>query len=245
MIRRLALVPFLALAVAMPALAQDKTPPTKEPAKTEPAKQPETKPAQQADKLAYAKLATTAGDIVLELNETKAPASVGNFLSYVDKGHYDGTIFHRVIKDFMIQGGGMSKDWSQKPTSKGVKNEWRNGLKNVKYTLAMARIGGDPDSGTSQFFINTKDNDMLDRPQGDGAAYAVFGKVVDGFDTVDKIRDAKVGPDMRGEVSKPAEPVVINSIKRMSDADVAAWKNKTAKPAEKPAAPKEEKKEGK
>lgn len=250
MIRHFALVPILAAALTASAFAQTSAQPTKEPAKTEPTKQPETKPAKQEDKVVHVKMNTTAGDIVLELNETKAPLSVKNFLSYVDKDFYSGTIFHRVMPNFMIQGGGFTKDGTQKTAAPGVKNEWRNGLKNVKYTVAMARVGGNPDSGTSQFFINVKDNGLLDMPQGDGAAYAVFGKVVDGFDTVEKIKNGQITTDVRGELNKPLEPVVINSVKRMSADEVAKLKDKssTPSPAPKPAeAPKKEepKKDGK
>ena len=137
-------------------------------------------------------LRTSAGDIVLELDSAKAPATVENFVAYVKAGHYDGTIFHRVIKDFMIQGGGFTADMQQKPTQAPVVNEADNGLKNRRGTVAMARTM-DPNSATSQFFINTVDNGFLDHtgknPRGWG--YAVFGKVVEGMDVVDKIRAVK------------------------------------------------------
>src|SRR5262249_6107967 len=113
----------------------------------------------------HVKLSTSHGDIVLSLDEQKAPISVANFLAYVDSGHYNGTIFHRVIDGFMIQGGGFTPDMQQKPTKPGIKNEWKNGLKNNRGTIAMARVGGNPDSGTAQFFINVTDNAFLDRPQ--------------------------------------------------------------------------------
>ncbi len=136
------------------------------------------------------KLETTMGDIVIELNEKKAPKSVKNFLSYVKSGHYNNTIFHRIIDNFMIQGGGFTEKMIQKPTGKPIENEADNGLKNDKYTLAMARTT-DPNSATAQFFINVNDNDFLNHtgknPQGWG--YAVFGKVVEGQDVVDKIKD--------------------------------------------------------
>ncbi len=158
------------------------------------------------------KLATNHGDIIIELDEAKAPISSQNFLSYVDKGHYDGTIFHRVIPNFMIQGGGFSSDMQQKPTGAPIKNEWKNGLKNLRYTLAMARTSA-PDSATCQFFINVQDNAFLDEARG-GAAYAVFGKVVTGTDVVDRIKAVKTaskGP--HGDV--PVEPVVITKASRV------------------------------
>ena len=132
-------------------------------------------------------LKTSMGDIVLELNPEKAPVSVDNFLKYVKSGYYKGTIFHRVIDGFMIQGGGFDKNMNQKQASAPIKNEGSNGLKNDAYTVAMARTG-DPDSATSQFFINVNNNGMLDYPGRDGVGYAVFGKVVAGQDVVDKIR---------------------------------------------------------
>jgi cyclophilin family peptidyl-prolyl cis-trans isomerase len=160
------------------------------------------------------RLETTMGDIEIELDDVKAPISTNNFLAYVDSGHYDGTIFHRVIENFMIQGGGFTPDMKQKKTLPNIKNEWRNGLKNVRGTLAMARLGGDPDSASCQFFINTVDNAFLDRPQPDGAAYAVFGKVISGMEAVDAIR--KVATTSRGGHSDvPKEPVVILQAKRV------------------------------
>ncbi|XVJ58690.1 MAG: peptidyl-prolyl cis-trans isomerase [Tepidisphaera sp.] len=166
-------------------------------------------------------LTTTLGDIVIKLDAEKAPESAKNFLAYVDAGHYAGTIFHRVIPGFMIQGGGLTKDMVQKETRPGVVNEWKNGLKNVKGAVAMARLGGRPDSGTCQFFINTVDNDFLDRPQPDGAAYAVFGKVVSGMDTVEKIRNVPTGnKGQYGDVPKTA--IEITGAKRLSDAEAKA-----------------------
>ena len=128
------------------------------------------------------KLATSAGDIVVELAPEKAPKTVANFLQYVKDKHYDGTVFHRVIDGFMIQGGGFTADMRQKPTRAPVPLEASNGLKNDKYTIAMARTGN-PNSATSQFFINVKDNAMLDAPNPDGHGYTVFGKVVSGTET--------------------------------------------------------------
>ena len=139
-------------------------------------------------------LQTSAGAIRIELDDAKAPASVANFLSYVRAGHYDGTVFHRVIKGFMIQGGGMDAAMKQKPTQAPIRNEANNGLLNAKYTLAMARTN-DPHSATAQFFINTADNGFLnfksESPQGWG--YAVFGKVVAGTDVVDQIERVATG----------------------------------------------------
>ncbi|MFY9510580.1 MAG: peptidylprolyl isomerase [Rubrivivax sp.] len=134
------------------------------------------------------RLATSAGDIVLELDREKAPKTVDNFVQYVKAGHYDGTIFHRVIPTFMIQGGGMKPDMSEKTTKAPIPLESKNGLQNLRGAVAMARTM-DPNSATSQFFINVVDNAFLDQPNArDGNGYAVFGKVVDGMDVVDKIK---------------------------------------------------------
>jgi cyclophilin family peptidyl-prolyl cis-trans isomerase len=156
-------------------------------------------------------LKTNMGEIVLELNPEKAPKSVENFLQYVKKGHYNGTIFHRVIPNFMIQGGGFNAEMQQKATSAPIENEAKNGLKNEVYTVAMARTS-DPHSASAQFFINTKDNGFLDYPGQDGWGYAVFGKVVKGMDVVDKIKGvetAGAGPYQ----NVPVKPVVIESAK--------------------------------
>ncbi len=155
------------------------------------------------------KFVTSAGDIVVALDSAKAPKSVANFLQYVADKYYDGTVFHRVIDGFMIQGGGFTPDMKQKPTRAAIPLEAGNGLKNDKYTIAMARTGN-PDSATSQFFINVKDNAMLNAPQPDGHGYAVFGKVVSGADVVDKIRGVATG-DKGGMQNVPLEPVVIES----------------------------------
>jgi peptidyl-prolyl cis-trans isomerase B (cyclophilin B) len=139
-------------------------------------------------------LQTSAGAIRIELDDAKAPATVDNFLAYVRAGHYDGTVFHRVIKGFMIQGGGMDVDMRQKPTRAPIANEANNGLRNAKYTIAMARTN-DPHSATAQFFINTADNAFLDfkSESGSGWGYAVFGKVVAGSDVVDRIEAVRTG----------------------------------------------------
>ena len=154
------------------------------------------------------KLATSAGDIVVELDRQKAPKTVDTFVQYVKAGHYDGTIFHRVIDNFMIQGGGMTPDMNEKPTRPPIPLESRNGLKNERGTIAMARTM-DPNSATAQFFINVKDNAFLDQANSrDGNGYAVFGKVVSGLDVVDKIKLVATGN--RGpHQNVPMEPVVI------------------------------------
>jgi peptidyl-prolyl cis-trans isomerase A (cyclophilin A) len=152
------------------------------------------------------KLVTTMGDIVIELDAAKAPKSTENFLAYVKSGHYDGTIFHRVINDFMIQGGGMTADMKQKPVRAPIPLESRNGLTNLRGSVAMARTSN-PNSATAQFFISVKDNAFLDAANApDGNGYAVFGKVVAGMDVVDKIRAVPTGP---GDV--PVQPVTIRS----------------------------------
>jgi peptidyl-prolyl cis-trans isomerase A (cyclophilin A) len=155
------------------------------------------------------KLATSAGDIVVELDAAKAPKTVENFLQYVKDKHYDGTVFHRVIDGFMIQGGGFTADLQQKPTRAPIPLEASNGLKNDKYTIAMARTGN-PNSATSQFFINVKNNDSLNAPNPDGYGYTVFGKVVAGTDVVDKIRGVATG-NRNGMQNVPVTPVVIQS----------------------------------
>ncbi len=139
-------------------------------------------------------LYTNHGKIRIELDDAKAPESAKNFLAYVEKGHYDGTVFHRVIPNFMVQGGGFEAGMKQKPTDAPLRNEANNGLKNDHYTLAMARTS-DPHSASSQFFINTKDNDFLNfkSESGSGWGYAVFGKVVDGKEVVDAIEGVKTG----------------------------------------------------
>ena len=157
---------------------------------------------------------TSLGAIKVELYEDKAPITVKNFLGYVDKKHYDGLIFHRVIKDFMIQGGGFDKDQKEHKTDPPIKNEAANLLKNERGTLAMARTR-EPDSATSQFFINTKYNDFLDKANAaDGAGYCVFGRVIDGMDVVDKIRSVKTGEKGMFDKDCPADDVVIKSVKR-------------------------------
>ena len=162
--------------------------------------------AAQAQKV---KFATSAGDIVVELDAAKAPKTVANFVEYVKAGHYDGTIFHRVIPNFMIQGGGMTPDMKEKATRAPIPLESGNGLDNLRGTIAMARTM-DPNSATAQFFINVTDNGFLNKAQSrDGNGYAVFGKVVSGMEVVDKIRAVPTGnKGMHQNV--PLEPVLIN-----------------------------------
>ncbi len=152
-------------------------------------------------------LTTNHGNITLELDAEKAPQTVENFLAYVNSGHYDGTIFHRVIDGFMIQGGGYEANLKQKSTRDPVENEASNGLKNVHYSVAMARTS-DPHSATAQFFINVNDNEFLDYPGSDGWGYCVFGKVTDGTDVVDAIGSMKTGRKSMF-TDMPVEEVVI------------------------------------
>jgi peptidyl-prolyl cis-trans isomerase A (cyclophilin A) len=171
---------------------------------------------------------TSQGRIVVELNPSKAPISVKNFLSYVEKKHYDGTVFHRVIPGFMIQGGGFAVEEGrliERETGKGIKNEAQNGLRNEKGTIAMARRG-DPNSATSQFFLNATDNTRLDFPNPDGHGYAVFGKVIEGMDVLEKIEQAAttqrplvmLHPETGQRISNmspdvPSENIVVESIR--------------------------------
>ena len=155
------------------------------------------------------KLSTSMGDIVVQLEPAKAPKTVENFLQYVKDKHYDGTIFHRVIDGFMVQGGGFTADMAQKPVRAPIVLEAQNGLKNDKYTIAMARTSV-PDSATAQFFINVKDNAMLNARQPSGDGYAVFGKVVHGSDVVDKIKAVATG-NKGGHQNVPSSPVTITS----------------------------------
>lgn len=158
-------------------------------------------------------MTTSKGDITLELDADKAPQTVANFLAYVDEGFYDGTIFHRVIPDFMIQGGGMLPEMQKKPTRAPVDNEAKNGLKNLRGSIAMARTS-EPHSATAQFFINHKDNENLDYPSFDGWGYAVFGRVIDGMDVVDAIAKVPTG-SRNGHRDVPTETVLIESVKRL------------------------------
>jgi len=166
--------------------------------------------AEGGNTLPQVKLETSLGDIVIELNSEKAPNTVANFLSYVEDDSYNGTVFHRVIENFMIQGGGFDESFSQKPTKASIKNEANNGLSNVMGSVAMARTG-DPHSATAQFFINTVNNDFLDFRSEDqqGWGYAVFGEVVEGMDVVNTIRTVETGSKGPFATDAPAENVVI------------------------------------
>jgi cyclophilin family peptidyl-prolyl cis-trans isomerase len=203
--RRIALASFFAAALPLAACAQ--APAADKAAAPAPASASSC--TQKGNAPMKVKLTTSMGPIVIQLDKEKAPVSVDNFVKYVEAGTYNGTIFHRVIDGFMVQGGGFTKDMQQKPTQAPIKNEASNGLKNDNYTVAMARTGV-RDSATSQFFINVKDNAFLnysgESPQGWG--YAVFGKVVEGQDVVDKIK--KVPTGNKGMYQNvPNEPVVI------------------------------------
>lgn len=153
------------------------------------------------------KLTTSKGDILIELDEENAPLSCANFRKYVEDGHYDGTIFHRVINNFMIQGGGFTTDMIQKPTREPIENEAKNGLKNESGTIAMARTM-DPHSATAQFFINVSNNNFLDYPGQDGWGYAVFGKVTEGMDVISAIKGVET-THRGGHSDVPVEPIVI------------------------------------
>jgi cyclophilin family peptidyl-prolyl cis-trans isomerase len=162
-------------------------------------------------------ISTSLGDITVQLDSQAAPISVENFLAYVRDGFYDGTVFHRVIKDFMVQGGGLTPSLAQKPAKPPIKNEAANGLRNQRGTLAMARTGI-IDSATSQFFINVVDNPFLDHRSSDpaGYGYAVFGRVVEGMDTVDAIRAVETGTSGPYQ-DVPREPVVIHSVREVHE----------------------------
>lgn len=159
---------------------------------------------------------TSAGSLRIELDDEKAPRSVANFLEYVAKGHFNGTIFHRVIKGFMLQGGGFEPGMKQKPSAAAIPNEANNGLKNMRYTLAMARTG-DPHSATAQFFINTVNNDFLNfrAENAQGWGYAVFGRVVEGTEVVDAIEKSATGRK-GGHDDVPLEDVTIISVTELS-----------------------------
>ncbi len=183
-----------------------------------------TPPKDTAAKI-YVRVATTLGDMTIELNREKAPGTVANFLAYVDAGFYAGTMFHRIISDFMVQGGGMTPDYTPKETREKIQNEADNGLKNTYGTIAMARTG-DPHSATSQFFINVKDNSFLDHRSKSGRSwgYCVFAKVIGGTETLEAIRNTPVHSEPRADASKPAAadtPVVINKVTRVDPSTIA------------------------
>lgn len=211
-----------ALAITLGAFAQDPKPAEQPKPTAEPKPAAEAKPAADDSLKPRVKLETTLGDIILELDGEKAPISTDNFMMYVNDKFYDGLVFHRVMPNFMIQGGGFTAEIDKKnATRPPIKNEWKNGLKNARGTIAMARTAA-PDSATSEFFINVVDNAMLDAPRG-GAAYAVFGKVVEGLDVVEKIRTTKCVthpkyPSNDGAVV-PETPVVIKSATALTKYD--------------------------
>lgn len=162
------------------------------------------------------RVSTSLGAFTIELDPAKAPETVANFLKYVDDKHYNGTIFHRVIRNFMIQGGGMLPDMSEKPTRAPIRNEAGNGLKNQRGSIAMARLPS-PHSASAQFFINTVNNAFLDYPGQDGWGYCVFGRVIDGMDVVDKIAAVPTRNAAGGYQDVPATPVVIQSVQRVGN----------------------------
>ena len=166
---------------------------------------------------AHILMTTTVGPMTLELDADNAPTTVENFLSYVSSGFYDDTIFHRVIDNFMVQGGGFTADMEQKATQAPIENEANNGLKNARGTIAMARTQ-DPHSATAQFFINVQDNDFLNHTGENmqGWGYAVFGKVTEGEDVLDKIRCVQTG-SQAGHQDVPVEPIIIESVTVISD----------------------------
>ena len=166
---------------------------------------------------AHILMTTTVGPMTLELDADNAPKTVENFLSYVSNGFYDGTIFHRVINNFMVQGGGFTADMEQKATEAPIENEANNGLKNAYGTIAMARTQ-DPHSATAQFFINVQDNDFLNHTGENmqGWGYAVFGKVTDGEEVLDKIRGVQTG-SQAGHQDVPVEPIIIESVTLIAD----------------------------
>jgi len=159
---------------------------------------------------------TSQGTMIIELYPDQAPKSVANFMQYAKDGFFNGTIFHRVIENFMIQGGGFTADMKQKETRSPIQNEGKNGLKNEPGTLAMARTG-DPHSATAQFFINLKANSFLDYPSRDGWGYAVFGKVVKGMDVVEKIGSTKTTRQSSFPPDQPVTPIVIESVKLLPE----------------------------
>ncbi len=185
----------------------------------------------------YVKMETTLGNFVLELDADAAPGTVANFLGYVEDGFYEGTMFHRVIKTFMIQGGGMTPDYARKETKSAIQNEADNGLPNSYGTIAMARTGA-PHSATSQFFINVKDNSMLNHTSKDNGrtwGYCVFGAVVDGIETVEAIRNTPVHMDRRADGRQPAAPdeaVVINKAEKLDASKIPDIIEKASKLAE-------------
>lgn len=185
---------------------------------------PETTEEAEMEDTVYVLMKTSEGDITLALNNEKAPISVENFLQYAEDKGYDGTVFHRVISTFMIQGGGFEPDGTKREPRAPIKNEWKNGLSNTRYSIAMARLGGRADSATNQFFINVSDNAFLDQPR-DGAGYAVFGEVVEGFETIETIKGVPTGQkQVRGGTMSdwPIAPVVIEEVRPLTEEEEAA-----------------------
>ncbi|MHC4990869.1 MAG: peptidylprolyl isomerase [Planctomycetota bacterium] len=218
----------LALLPALAAAAQEV-----QPGMPPPPKPPETQP---QEKLVFVVMATSLGDIVLELNREKAPISVDNFMAYTESKFYDSTIIHRVVRGniHVIQGGGLGPGLVRKKTRPPIKNEWANGLKNARGTISMARMPA-PDTATSQFFINTADNTMLDRPISGGAGYAVFGRVVAGMGVVDEIQAVPTGVK-KGRSDVPIETVLVKEVRRITAEQAkerieAENKGPTTKPA--------------
>lgn len=210
-IRRLTRLFTLAALLPLAAIAQEAAAPAAETAATAAT----TESAAPAPRVA---ITTNMGRIVVELDPAKAPKSVANFLQYVDSGFYDGTVFHRVINNFMIQGGGFTADLQRKQTKAPIPNEANNGLSNLRGTIAMARTS-DPNSATSQFFINTVDNPRLDFVSEQNAytwGYAVFGKVVEGMDVVDAIRASETGAQGPFQKDVPKQAVIIEHIQRVA-----------------------------
>jgi len=164
-----------------------------------------------------AKFETTAGTFIIELNEEKAPITVANFVSYIESGHYNGTIFHRVIPNFMVQGGGFTTSYQQKPSQAPIKNEAANGLRNDFGTIAMARTSN-PDSATAQFFINVTDNDFLNYQGEFNPGYAVFGEVTEGMDLLVEVSQRPTGPGGPFRTDVPAAPVIIKKASIVSEA---------------------------
>lgn len=221
LLQRIALT-SLCLAVAGPLNACQKNPVNPTEPQAAPTAQDTAKPVEEAAeevRFEYVMLETTKGNILLELDRARAPISVRNFMGYVKDGAYNGTIFHRVMSGFMIQGGGFTPDMVKKPTKAPIQNEWRNGLKNEVGTIAMARTEN-PNSATTQFFINVAKNRSLDQPMSGGAGYAVFGKVVMGMDTVDKIRTAPTGVT-RDASGRPFRDVPVSVIEIKKAVQVA------------------------
>ncbi|MEZ6211848.1 MAG: peptidylprolyl isomerase [Phycisphaerales bacterium] len=183
--------------------------------------QDESAKAEETPRFMYAKINTNMGDIVIQLDSMRAPITVENFVTYVKDGFYDGTIIHRVVPNFVIQGGGFEPGLNQKATRRPIKNEWMNGLKNDRGTLSMARTG-DPNSATSQFFINLVDNANLDRAISGGAGYAVFAQVVEGMEVVDEMAKVSTGNAPNGMQNVPNNDIIMTKVQMIEESDVDA-----------------------